>query len=303
MRYGLKFISGKYQGGEYPLPDEGELLVGRANELDLVLAEDMVSRKHARIFVSEAALSIADLGSTNGTFVNGEKIKRADLKRGDRVLIGTSILKVVEVTELGAGVGDSEHAKSVMQELGARQASSTMSGELTEVPLPDLLQLLASNKKGGALTLAGDQHGCVYIKQGQVQFASINEEPELKAFKAFCRMAAWDHGAFTLDALDEAAKFPETFSESTESLLIEALRQCDEMRRLAPSLPKPDAALRLKTPLSPKLSSLNQSQLDTLQLALNGATVKTVIDKTPASDHEAMTNLHKLLKEGFLETS
>ena len=38
---------------------------------------------------------IEDLGSTNGTFVNGEKIKRARLKEGDRVLIGTSILKLI----------------------------------------------------------------------------------------------------------------------------------------------------------------------------------------------------------------
>lgn len=301
MRYGLKFISGKYQGGEYPLPEDGELLIGRASELDLVLAEDMVSRKHAKLTVQGGALGIADLGSTNGTFVNGEKVKRADLKRGDRILVGTSILKVVEVTELASASGDSEQAKSMMQELGARQSSSTMSGELTEVPLPDLLQLLATNKKGGALTISGPESGAIYIKQGQVLYASINGEPELKAFKAFCRMAAWERGAFTLDPVDESAQFPETFQESTESLLIEALRQVDEMRRIAPSLPKPDVKLRMKAPLAARLSALTDSELDTLQLALNGATVKQVIDKTPASDHEAMVNLHKLVKEGYVE--
>src|SRR6185436_5125887 len=71
----LRFISGKYQGGEFPLGTQHEIVVGRSSELDMVLIED--------------------LGSTNGTFVNGEKIKRATLKEGDRVLIGTSILKVV----------------------------------------------------------------------------------------------------------------------------------------------------------------------------------------------------------------
>ena len=71
-----------------------EIVVGRSSDLDMVLVEEMVSRKHARIAYENDAVVIEDLGSTNGTFVNGEKIKRAQLKEGDRVLIGTSILKV-----------------------------------------------------------------------------------------------------------------------------------------------------------------------------------------------------------------
>ena len=42
--YALRFISGKYQGGEYPLSDAGELVIGRSSEQDMVLIEDMVSR-------------------------------------------------------------------------------------------------------------------------------------------------------------------------------------------------------------------------------------------------------------------
>src|SRR5437764_79985 len=91
----LRFISGKYQGGEFPIVPEKQIIVGRSSDLDMVLVEDMVSRKHARIAMQADQIWIEDLGSTNGTFVNGEKIKRARLKEGDRVLIGTSILKVI----------------------------------------------------------------------------------------------------------------------------------------------------------------------------------------------------------------
>src|SRR5579864_7499357 len=91
----LRFISGKYQGGEFPIVPEKQIVVGRSSDLDMVLVEDMVSRKHARIAVQTDQIWIEDLGSTNGTFVNGEKIKRARLKEGDRVLIGTSILKLI----------------------------------------------------------------------------------------------------------------------------------------------------------------------------------------------------------------
>ena len=41
--YALRFISGKYQGGEFPLPVNREIVVGRSSELDMVLVEDMVS--------------------------------------------------------------------------------------------------------------------------------------------------------------------------------------------------------------------------------------------------------------------
>src|SRR5436189_3489590 len=94
-KYAFKFISGKYVGGEFPIPDEGELLIGRASDLDLVLVEDMVSRKHAKLIAQNGSLTLSDLGSTNGTFVNGEKIRRTELKRNDRILIGTSIIKVI----------------------------------------------------------------------------------------------------------------------------------------------------------------------------------------------------------------
>src|ERR1039458_3748414 len=85
--YVLRFISGKYQGGEFPVAPDKQILIGRSSDLDMGLVEDMGSRKHARIAMQTDQIWIEDLGSTNGTFVNGEKIKRARLKEGDRVLI------------------------------------------------------------------------------------------------------------------------------------------------------------------------------------------------------------------------
>src|SRR5512139_2619036 len=113
--FALRFISGKYQGGEFPLPIEGEIVIGRSSELDMVLVEDMVSRRHAKITVTSGQIFIQDLGSTNGSFVNGEKIKRARLNEGDRILIGTSIIKLV-ATE---GQGDVVEAKAQLEDISA----------------------------------------------------------------------------------------------------------------------------------------------------------------------------------------
>src|SRR5438034_4365534 len=97
-QWALRFISGKYQGGEFPLRMNREIIIGRSSDLDMVLVEDMVSRRHAKISSTDAEVYIQDMGSTNGTFVNGEKINgRAVLHEGDRILVGTSIIKVVAV--------------------------------------------------------------------------------------------------------------------------------------------------------------------------------------------------------------
>src|SRR4051794_17613032 len=97
QQFALRFISGKYQGGEFPLRMEREIVIGRSSDLDMVLVEDMVSRKHAKISTMGNQITIQDLGSTNGTFVNGEKVKKMRLKEGDRILVGTSIIKLVSV--------------------------------------------------------------------------------------------------------------------------------------------------------------------------------------------------------------
>jgi hypothetical protein len=82
-RFALRFISGKYQGGEFPLRVNREIIIGRSSDLDMVLVEDMVSRRHAKITTTDAEITIQDVGSTNGTFVNGEKIAgRARLSEG-----------------------------------------------------------------------------------------------------------------------------------------------------------------------------------------------------------------------------
>src|SRR5256714_4961716 len=118
--YALRFISGKYQGGEYPLQDARDLVIGRSSDLDMVLIEDMVSRKHAKIALQDGAITIADLGSTNGTFVNGEKVKKTPLKEGDRILIGTSILKLVTVQRSAQPI-DARAAQQQLERTAAAQ--------------------------------------------------------------------------------------------------------------------------------------------------------------------------------------
>jgi diguanylate cyclase (GGDEF)-like protein len=67
--------------------------IGRSSSNDLFIDQESISRHHARISFDGTSYFIADLGSTNGTYVNDELVREQRLRDGDQVRIGRSILK------------------------------------------------------------------------------------------------------------------------------------------------------------------------------------------------------------------
>ena len=297
--HALKFISGKYQGGEFPLRANREIVIGRSSDLDMVLVEDMVSRKHAKIVTSDTNVVIQDLGSTNGTFVNGEKVKKARLKEGDRILIGTSILKLV-VKAAEASAADEAAAKSALERAASqKKKDSTMSGRIEDVPVPDLLQLFQTSKRSGVLVIKGEQTGKIYLRDGRVYYSIIGDDHDLGPQKSFNRMVAWEDGAFELTP-PTGEEFMIELDEPTEVLLMEALRQLDELRRIQAELPAPETQIALEVPIAPALRDLSPEQLDVLQLVHNFQTVQDVLDHSEGTDLEAATGLSHLIRKGYV---
>lgn len=380
-RYVLKFISGKYQGGEFPLEMGQEVVIGRSSELDMVLVEDMVSRRHAKITAEDGELKIEDFNSTNGTFVNGKKISETTLEEGDRILIGTSIIKLVkqdeavdqpdsldnveEVTDQAAAGGggsrqtqlgmgadgpagaaagsatatspdqgepapdnpggappaDQPHHQQAPAHAGQRpdtqsgeesaaepqqgggQSGATLSGSISglieEVPLPDLLQLFSTSQKSGVLVVRSDNVGKVYLREGRVYYATINDDPDIDPYKAFYRMLAWEEGTFSLEQPDDT-EFEDELDESIENLLMEGMKQLDEIKNLGDDVPDLQQTLRVQRPLVPPLRSLNDELLDTLQLVFNYGKVSTVLNKSLASDVETMEDIVHLRRKDYI---
>lgn len=86
----LFVMQGRDRGKRFELRDE--LTIGRDSSNAIQLADSEVSRQHARIRKEEAGYTLSDLGSSNGSFVNGEPVKERLLRTGDRVLIGRSMM-------------------------------------------------------------------------------------------------------------------------------------------------------------------------------------------------------------------
>ncbi len=297
----LRFISGKYQGGEFPVVTEKQIMVGRSSELDMVLVEDMVSRKHARIAMQTDQIWIEDLGSTNGTFVNGEKIKRARLKEGDRILIGTSILKLVA----GDATRDNMDAKRELENVASRRRTSqarTMSGSIEEVPLPDLLQLFGTSKKSGVLVIRTEDQdiGRIYLKKGNISYAIINDLDEVAPLKSVYRMLTWQKALFEFEPPVDC-EFSNEVDMGVQEILMEGIRQLDELNRIHDELPDLHARLELAFPMGPPLRALAPSDLDILQIAHNATDVEAVMNKSALTDFETVQAVLKLLKANYLK--
>jgi hypothetical protein len=79
-------------GAKYYLVDD--VRIGRASNCHIVIDDTYASQQHARVFESNGAFQVEDIGSTNGTYVNGRKISYPlELRQGDRVKIGKTVFE------------------------------------------------------------------------------------------------------------------------------------------------------------------------------------------------------------------
>jgi Mg-chelatase subunit ChlD len=89
----LVFSQGALAGRSITIPENG-LIIGRSSGCSLKIPDPAVSRKHARLVIANGEWFIQDLGSSGGTYVNGQRVTAAPVKPGDVIQIGTNIFVV-----------------------------------------------------------------------------------------------------------------------------------------------------------------------------------------------------------------
>lgn len=127
---------------EYPL--QGEILVGREVECAIPLDSSHISRYHAKINVSPNGVYVEDLHSTNGTYVNGQKIKgRVRMSVGDEVAFDDILFRLTS-NRSGAADRTQISSRAAVSLLSARRSNSPAStkenddlNELDRIPLPE----------------------------------------------------------------------------------------------------------------------------------------------------------------------
>jgi predicted component of type VI protein secretion system len=324
--YALRFVAGQHKGGEFPLRPNREVIIGRGSEFDMVLDEDMVSRRHARLATYHGQIVLQDLKSTNGTFVNGERISVSRLKVGDRVLIGNSVMELVE-TDRPASVtipppdGSSpgfdpdavtqHNVPPVPPPQPTVDAEARLSGRVPDegVTVPDLIELFHASRRSGVLNLKepGGGEGRVLFREGHVYFAALTEGRGKRIAvpppKALFRLAGWSRADFRLDTQASLPVLEGEITHDTAALLAEVRQQWEQLAPYAEHLPPRDAKLALTVPLEPRLSALSAEALETLQLVVNHGQVGAVLDRSEATDLETWLDLLYLIQNGYVTQS
>jgi serine/threonine-protein kinase len=133
MRVILVVTAGPHKGQRFPFAGHDTFIVGRSRHAHFRLPskDRYFSRIHFLVEVNPPHCRLVDLGSRNGTYVNGDKVVAADLKNGDRIQAGRTILRVCVLGEEAPAAKDSPGTS------GGDPIAGGSSGELaTTVLLP-----------------------------------------------------------------------------------------------------------------------------------------------------------------------
>jgi pSer/pThr/pTyr-binding forkhead associated (FHA) protein len=88
----LEVTAGTTPGQRFYLAQRDQL-IGRSTEVDIPLSDDSISRFHAKVIFRNDEFILVDLGSKNGTFLNGTNVHECPLRAGDEIMIGNHSLQ------------------------------------------------------------------------------------------------------------------------------------------------------------------------------------------------------------------
>ncbi|MGE0706928.1 MAG: DUF4388 domain-containing protein [Planctomycetota bacterium] len=201
-----------------PLREGQEASLGRKVGCNLVLPHTSVSRKHAVVRLVNGALTFEDLGSANGSHLNGKPAQGpVSLSDGDVLKLGPFEVQVRSTAE----ESDFDKTCSVVPELAQGEA---LTGALAEMPLSEVLQSLEFNAKTGTLKVyAPGGVGEVGVSNGRPLWATYRSQTDDEAVLELLLLA---EGRFSLSPqlASAEARMKSTFM----SLLLEASRRSDE---------------------------------------------------------------------------
>jgi DNA-binding response OmpR family regulator len=212
----------------------------------------------------------------------------------DRARLGTYLRKPFNQDEVLARI------EQVFRRVEAARAvsgeSREIEGNLAQIPLVDLLQILSVNRKTGRLAVEREgERAVIALREGRVLDAVLGN---VTGEKALFRLLTRREGqfAFVPGQLGDTA---ERIDRRVEELMLEGLRQADEATRLLPVLPQADDTVELAVDPSEIPPGLHPITEEVVALLTGPRRFHEIVDRCPASDLEVMRAVLALLERGF----
>lgn len=181
------------------------------------------------------------------------------------------------------------------EQVGRQQKQ--IEGSLSQISLVDLLQILGLNRKDGVLNLdRGTERGAIYMVEGSVINARVGA---VEGEKAFFRLLRWEDGKFWF--APGGAETEVRIAAPLDHLIMEGLRQIDEMVSQAAILPAPETQLVLKVAREHLPPGLRPSTQEILLLLEHYRRVQEILDRCTCSDYEALQVIKVLLDKEIVE--
>lgn len=294
--HSLHFIFGKHKGGHYSLTEGDQLMFGNASDVDIVLRGDLVSKKHAMLRWEGEGVFLKDLGSIYGTYVNGDKITEVKLEDGDEILLGTNLIKfAVESFSKPPPLPQSEASPP---KSGKSTLPGLFTGDLEDVKIAELLQMLAISQRSGILHLNGAHEAEIHIRDGHIYWAKTSRFSELSPNKAIHRILDWKQGTFGLTKA-KAQRFDDEITDPIDAIILEHIQQEDLLAELQDRAPSTSAKLQ---PILSRSGQPDPTYRNIYALICNDTyTVQELLDQSQDSDAETMRQLVELLEQGWVK--
>jgi CheY-like chemotaxis protein len=174
-----------------------------------------------------------------------------------------------------------------------KSEAQEIEGSLSQLDIPDLMQILGMNKRSGKLSLErGNERGEILVGDGRPVNARLGR---VEGEKALFRLLAWTEGTFTFAPGTSPGK--PRINRAVDDALLEGMRQADEVNRLLPSLP----ARTTRLVIAPE-ADLPQDQhpvtAQVVDLLRQPRALGEVLDLAPATDLEVLGVLITLMQKG-----
>jgi CheY-like chemotaxis protein len=290
------------------------------------LAEPLAARGLAVSFAETGAAALeAVLADVPGAVIASDALPLIDAARLAEILRANPRTRPVRLVYSGADAsarrkhfdeataGDAAAvADCVFALLGKREqqapierataSASTVEGDLAQIALIDVLQLLHQNNRTGLLIVKradGSQardHGEIWLRDGNVVQAKA--APRAQDEKALYRMLGWRDGSFSFMPSEETR--PARIQAPTRTLLLEGVRQLDEWNRLVRGLPPDSAHVALAIPRTQLPNIVHPVAQEVLLLLDAYDDVRSIVDHCTHSDYQVLRTLQTLIDRGIV---